>query len=307
MKTSAILRIVLWSIVALLLLGLLICGIVGVPIFGGLSFGGFSYENSELYSVGPGSADPAQVQELEVHWISGDVRISLYDGETVQFSETADRALEEKEQLHYLLRDGKLILQFRASQAFGFALRSSLQKSLEIRLPRSMAETLRRLSADSVAASIALEEGVSAQTVELESVSGGVTLSGTQAARLSVETVSGSVNATDVTADTVETEAISGTVRLAGSFGSLQQESVSGEIEVRTSTPLRSFDAETVSGNIRLTLPEGGGFTAQHDSVSGDFICDFAVQSREDQATYLDGSADIRMETVSGDMHLLRG
>ncbi|MDD6847516.1 MAG: DUF4097 family beta strand repeat-containing protein [Oscillospiraceae bacterium] len=65
------------------------------------------------------------------------------------------------------------------------------------------------------------------------------------------------------------------------------------------------IDMESVSGNVNITIPEKiGGFTADYDTVSGDFSTDFSVKTIGNSHTYGDGSAEFDFETVSGDIKI---
>ena len=57
-----------------------------------------------------------------------------------------------------------------------------------------------------------------------------------------------------------------------------------------------------VSGNITLTIPEGNGFTAELDTVSGKFNCDLPVVMRGDKRIHGDGSAEFEFDTTSADV-----
>ena len=65
-----------------------------------------------------------------------------------------------------------------------------------------------------------------------------------------------------------------------------------------------SIEAETVSGEIILYLPEDTGFTAELDSVSGEFKCDFEVSEKKDRYQSGDSSNYYEFDTVSGDVRI---
>ena len=68
---------------------------------------------------------------------------------------------------------------------------------------------------------------------------------------------------------------------------------------------LNALDAGSVSGNVRISMPENAGFTADVDSVSGDISGTYPMQMNA-KNRYIggDGSCRISVNTVSGDIQL---
>ena len=73
-------------------------------------------------------------------------------------------------------------------------------------------------------------------------------------------------------------------------------------MSVSTSVLLEAAECDSVSGNITLTIPEGNGFTAELDTVSGKFNCDLPVIMRGDKRIHGDGSAEFEFDTTSADV-----
>ncbi|MFR0733389.1 MAG: hypothetical protein ACLSHU_03540 [Oscillospiraceae bacterium] len=88
-KNSVIVRIILWTLTALILLGVLLWGLELLPGLSirGLSFGGwdFHYKDSAQYQVGSGSVSAAGLRSLEVNWVDGSVHLEVTDGDSVVF------------------------------------------------------------------------------------------------------------------------------------------------------------------------------------------------------------------------------
>lgn len=315
MKTSAIVRIVMWSVLAVFLTGVLCIGItkpdwlpgkfsVGNGISGLKS--ALDYPESESYTVGEGSVSADQIQEIEIHWSAGKVHICTYDGERVRFWE--DDGLAEDDQMRYLVRDGKLTIQYRKPFfLFGFSNTGSLPKELSVEIPESMAAKmdLKTLEVETASAGISAEN-LRCGEINLTAVSGRIVLEQVACNKADLETVSGEITAVNVEAERLSANMVSGAAALEGSFAEIDTEGVSGACEVRSAVCPESVNMETVSGNVSLSIPENKGFTAEIETVSGDFDCDFATTGRKSRYQYGSGGAEFDFESVSGDIRILK-
>ena len=137
--------------------------------------------------------------------------------------------------------------------------------------------------------------------MSVSTTSGEINLENAECFEVSLETVSGRIKTSDVSANDFSLESVSGDCVLSGSFSDIDAESVSGDFEFVSSSCPGKIDCSTVSGSIKVTIPENDGFTASLDTVSGDLECDFEAVFSKKQVRYGDGSAEFDFETVSGD------
>jgi len=288
-KTNAKSRLITHSIVAVVLTVVLISGIVWGPSCNGginispfscngISFGGYTYDDADKYSVGEFTLDE-EITSIDIDWIAGDVNIVATAENKVSASESD--VDDDDNKLRYRVVDGKLMIKFKKSER---AFDSNLKKELNLYIPAEMADKLQLVKVQCVSATLDMEN---------------VTIK-----NLDIETVSGKMEAKNVVIDTVKLESVSGGVNIAGTVDKLDAELVSGGIKVTSDKQLSSINVETVSGNITVAMPEGDGFTAEMDSVSGDLNVDFETTTRDEKRIFGDGSADYGFETVSGDVNL---
>lgn len=120
---------------------------------------------SETFSV-----EPARVREIEVDWLGGSVMVVLTDDDRLSFAEMAYQDMPEEQRLSYALDGDTLKIDFCRS---GHLLSSSPEKQLVLSIPRSL--TLEKFEADTTAAAVNVT-GLHTQTVDAETVSGGVTI-----------------------------------------------------------------------------------------------------------------------------------
>lgn len=137
--------------------------------------------------------------------------------------------------------------------------------NLVIRLPRSA-----ELEARAVSGSIDLE-GLNGPLVRASNVSGPVVATDTRPDRLSLETVSGRIEADTGGRSENRIKTVSGSIAVTGVGGSVQVESVSGNLEI-AGEGLQSLEAQTVSGSIRADIGVADRARLSLQSHSGDLV-----------------------------------
>ncbi len=309
MKKSAIARIVIWSVVALILTGLLISALV-IPqkgfwtslfnssIFDSFRYETYTYDNENEYIAGSSVVISEQITNIDVDWISGSVKIIANDSDKIKFEESASDPIEEKYQLRYRVKGDTLYIKPCKSMR---TLNKIPYKDLEIYIPYDLASAMHEIDIETASAEISLTE-ITAKELELSTASGGVWLEKCSAVDINLENVSGYINLTETNADKVDAEFVSSDIEIMGTVGRLRVKSVSGNVYLDSDTAPNSVDISTVSGNIKFEIPENDGFSIEFDSVSGKITSDFALTLNKGTQIYGNGSRDYEFETVSGDV-----
>lgn len=124
MKTNAIVRIILYTILALTLTGILLVGI-GMDSFIDLPHSGSTLEGGEAY------IDAEPIRELDIDWAGGSITIISADIDEIRITETGK--FEEKHALVYNVKGKTLSIDYsKASNFIG----STPDKDLVIAVPR---------------------------------------------------------------------------------------------------------------------------------------------------------------------------
>lgn len=288
-KTAAT-RVILWTGVALVLMVILMVGISGRDFsFADIgSFGfttSFAYDDPGEYTTAPGtiSIPQGKIDQLDINWLSGEVNVTVYNGSDIQIYEEASRELKDNEVLRYRNKGDKLTIQYCESRS-GFGFNNMPSKKLYVNIPASL--SLNSLDIENISSSIHVQaSGMYIRTVDIESVSGSIDISNLTGRELNVENVSGSLH-------------------VDGAFDSIDAQSVSGSQYYRLAYVPKGVDIESISGSISFDLPKEGGFTVRLDSVSGSISSDLAEVVGRNSATHGDGKSVFDIETVSGSVNI---
>ena len=270
-----------WAI-ALICVGvaaaILALNFAGQAAFGVLRAGGrYIYDNANKYETldrsGFGSAeDPVAASEL----LTGDVYLVESDTDGVTFQEDYTGSNEDY-RMRYKVSNGKLTIQPCKSKLFGSI--DLPRKALTVFLPDTL--TLDKITVETVSADVELMGG-SVDTLSINTTSGNITGPGLSAKEYELGTVSGDISLT----------------ALPAGSSAIDCETVSGEVRISCTAHPDEIDFNSVSGNLRLTLPKGScRYTLDFSTVSGDRDTDRFISGGDE--TY-----DITAETVSGNVEL---
>ena len=248
----------------------------------------YIYDNAGSYETldrsGFGSAEDSVaaselltgIDEIEIHWLTGDVYLVESDEDGVNFQEdyTGDN---EDYRMRYKVSNGKLTIQPCKSKLFGSI--DLPRKALTVFLPDTL--TLDKITVETVSADVELMGG-SVDTLSINTTSGNITGPGLLAKEYELGTVSGDISLT----------------ALPAGSSAIDCETVSGEVRISCTAHPDEIDFNSVSGNLRLTLPKGScRYTLDFSTVSGDRDTDRFISGGDE-------TCDITAETVSGNVEL---
>lgn len=225
---------------------------------------GQSQSASGSEAAGANSISASSVSKISVEWAAGSVNISYYDGTDIQFDDGLDAA--DDNALFSRTEGSELKIYYNRNAR---NTQNSNEKTLQINIP-----------------------------------------AGTELTEFDIETASADINVNGIIADQIELHSVSGDIHATGEFASLDIETTSGNAQVTdTAALIRQIDANAVSGNITVTIPQSiDGFYMEYETVSGEINNDFGAaingSSRRGTANYGNGSANIEVETVSGNFSL---
>lgn len=279
MKTSAIIRIIIFSLVIVILASIMIAGMTLQGIR--FHFGNDGIQGGTVSSEG--SVPAGEIRSIAVEWVSGSITIQTADTDTITFSETG---ADSKEEIMVWKQSGdELKIQFQQPRVwfgFSFGLDADNSKDLVITVP----------------------EDWNARDLHIESVSADIRANGITAGSFDIENVSGYCDLAECIIDELDVETVSGRVDLMGSVRIASLEAVSADCTLTLSAGTKEIDLDSVSGDLTVYLPADQGFTASIDGLSGDISTDFPTTTSAGTHIHGDGSCKIEAEGVSGNISI---
>ena len=296
---------------------LVVLGVSAVLILSGNI--GLTYANAAQYTAGETTVT-GTVENLDVDWISGNVRIEYHNGAGISVTETGNQTIAGDDQLRWWL-DGTT-LRIRYAKAGRFRLFDTLEKTLTLSLPEGTG--LKAVKIHTTSGNIDVPE-LAANETDLSVTSGNVNAaadtrkitakatSGNLSIRtagktedVNIEITSGSISAELEDAKSAHLHSTSGDIRISGRIGDADISATSGRISVRFDA-FENLKIHVTSGDVKAVLPETPGFTCEASMTSGDFNYSGFSKASKEGKTYTfgeGGNGRCSISTTSGNIRI---
>ena len=282
---------------------------------------GLTYAHADRYTAGE-AALTEKVENLDVDWTSGDIRIEYHTGSEIRVTESGNREITGDDQVRWWL-DGAT-LRIRYAKSGRFRLFDTLKKTLTLSLPEGTvlktAEIhttsgdmdIPGLNADEAKLSVTsgnVKAVADVRTLEVGATSGDLDIRAAGATdSVTIKVTSGRITAAMDHAKRVSAKSTSGGITVTGRVGEAEISVTSGTIDVKLDA-FRKLNIEATSGNVKAALPENdGGFTCTASMTSGNFDYSGFERSSKDGGTYTfgDGKNECTIRTTSGDIRIVK-
>lgn len=311
MKTNAIIRIIIFSLVICILLALLILGIhwgsggfrvyhpssETLPTLSDIDDGadqssiavnpsGTQASSGSTQPTGStqpaGSAKSNSLDKLSIDWLSGTITIRPGDTDTILYEESG--VTDSKYQMVVKEKGSTLHLQY-CKDGIRLGWPMDLHKDLTITVPREW--VCKELEIDAASATVEMED-LTIQEFDLDTASGACRIVNCNVEEMDVDTASGNVD-------------------FSGSLGSFDCDSASAKITLVLDNVPSHIEVDTASGDVDLTLPADAGFTAEIEGMSTQFSSDFPTATKNDRHICGDGKCAIKVDAMSADVTIRKG
>ena len=310
MKTNAIIRIVIWSIVLVFLVGVLVAFVaeerylndytaatspmvseIFVPLEPEAAVPSETVVGETPVSVLPNeeklTLDPKTIDEIEIEWVAGDILILPRDVSEITVTESD--VSDERYSMVWKTQNRKLEIKFCEESwksGLGIHLTDDLSKDLYIYVPQDW--QCRSLEIDAASATVEMRN-MTIGEMDLDGASGTCNLENCSIRDLDIDTASGDVIFSG-TLDTLDFDAASAS--FVGEF---------------YETPSR-IDIDSMSGKLDISFPENCGYTLSMDGMSSRFSSEFQGTTMKNNAhVYGDGRCRIDVDGMNCDVNIRKG
>ena len=289
MKTSAVIRIILFSL-AILLLSFILLSVLDQNYYieGGRVHTYEEAEYIEPIAIAQQDEISAQIRNIEIEWAAGSITIQP-DEHSQSIHVTEYAPAESKYQLVMKQSGQTLKIKFcEGSVTFpSFGIDIDISKDLVITVPADW--VCNSIEIDAAAADVDIHD-LQVNELDFDGASGLLILDNCKIVNLDIDTASGDVEFTGILKE-LDFDAAS--AKFSGEFFEMPNH----------------LKLDAMSGDLDLVLPEYCWFTCELDTMSGSFDTDFVTT--QENGVYIHGNKDkachIKISALSGDVSILKG
>jgi len=230
-----------------------------------------------------------QLKEIYIHSVSSDVSVFSTDEEDIKIHFYGRSALKSEKALPKLitnLEGSKLKIEIKYPKAV-FYIRLNANVVLDVYIPQDYREN-----------------------IIIDTVSADVDISNLDINNFQCKTVSGDLRIESLGSDSLTLKTTSGNINMLDILGNLKVDSVSGDINVGYRVFDNNVDIKTISGKVKIDLPQNAEFYLKTNTVSGEVVTKFPItiisfnKMNQLEGTVGTGDNSIIIDTVSGDIYI---
>jgi len=227
-----------------------------------------------------------QLKEIYIHSVSSDVSVFSTDEEDIKIHFYGRSTLKSEKALPKLitnLEGNKLKIEIEYPKVLFY----NATVVLDVYIPQDYAGN-----------------------INIDAVSADVDISNLDINNFQCKTVSGDLRIESLGSDNLTLKTTSGDVNIMDFSGNLKADSVSGDINVGYGVFENNIDIKTISGKVKIDLPQNAEFYLKTNTVSGEVVAKFPItiisfnKMNQLEGTVGTGDNRIIIDTVSGDIYL---
>lgn len=288
MRTNAIIRIIIYSLVILILSGILISVLFfGLYVADGRVQSHHSDEHiASIEGVVTQEIFSNDIKNIEIEWVAGSITIQpSTTANDIQITESFGRDVSQTMVCRQSGQTLKIQFSEESMKFPSFGINVDYSKDLVITVPENWIGNSLEIDAASTEVEV---HDLNINELDFDGASGRLTLDNCEIVELDIDTASGDVEFT-------------------GILKELDFDAASAKFEGEFFQIPNHLNLDTMSGDLTIVLPEYCGFELTLDTMSGSFDSDFEFNTMG--ATYKvgDGACKIKVSAMSGDVSILKG
>ncbi len=227
-----------------------------------------------------------QLKEIYIHSVSSDVSVFSTDEEDIKIHFYGRSALKSEKALPKLitnLEGSKLKIEIEYPKVLFY----NANVVLDVYIPQDYREN-----------------------IIIDTASADVDISNLDINNFQCKTASGDLRIESLGSDNLTLNTASGDVDIVDFSGNLKADLVSGDIDVGYRVFDNNVDIKTISGKVKIDLPQNAEFYLKTNTVSGEVVAKFPItiisfnKMNQLEGTVGTGDNRIIIDTVSGDIYL---
>ena len=288
MKTSAIIRIIIFSLL-IVILSFILLSVLDYNYY--IADGRvWSYDHEPLPTEALMETNQhditTQIQNIEIVWVAGSITIHRSDSlSSIQVYEMCPSGSDYQMVMKQSGQTLKIQYCEESMKFPSFGIDIDVSKDLVITVPKNW--NCNNLEIDAAATEVNIHD-LTINELNFDGASGNLVLDNCNITELDIDTASGDVE-------------------FVGTLEHLDFDAASAKFCGEFLTVPRTLDMDSMSGDLELVLPPDSGFELILDTMSGSFDTDFTFGKHDNLYICGDGNCKINVSALSGDVSILKG
>lgn len=307
-RNLKIIRIAMWSLVALGLTAILILGITNSNGISGV----FNFTNiidSNIAVQKDENLEINGVNKIVINFSSSDIIVKATDEENMRIIQKSTKTLKDDEKFQVIQGNNQITIEKgkfgNLSNTWSFG---NLQEVVEVYLPKDYNSDL---DIKTSSGDIKLDSDMILSNINVSASSGDIASKyNLDAKGINIVTSSGDINIETLTTSTYKIKATSGDIKINSLTGSGKVDTSSGDIKLQYKDIEEYSEVTATSGDVKLTIQKGISFEFKGKCSSGDINSNLDLNYKDEdhhEATAKIGNGPykkITVNTSSGDINI---
>lgn len=307
-RNLKIIRIAMWSLVALGLTAILILGITNSNGINGV-FNLTNIIDSNIAVQKDENLEIKSVNKIIVDFSSSDIIVKVTDEDNMRIVQKSSKTLKDDEKFQVIQGNNQITIEKRKfgnlSNTWSFG---NFKEVIEIYLPKKYNSDL---DIETSSGDIKFDSDIILSNANFSASSGDIVSKyNLEVKDFNIETSSGDISIETLTAPTYKIKATSGDIKINSLSGSGQVDTSSGDIKVEYKDIEEYSEVTATSGDVKLTIQKGMSLEFKGKCSSGDINSNLDLNYKDEnhhEATARIGNGPykkISVNTSSGDISI---
>lgn len=307
-RNLKIIRIAMWSLVALGLTAILILGITNSNGINGV-FNLANIIDSNIAVQKDENLEIKSVNKIIVDFSSSDIIVKVTDEDNMRIVQKSSKTLKDDEKFQVIQGNNQITIEKRnfgnLSNTLSFG---NFKEVIEIYLPKKYNSDL---DIETSSGDIKFDSDIILSNANFSASSGDIVSKyNLDAKGINIETSSGDISIETLTTSTYKIKATSGDIKINSLTGSGKIDTSSGDIKVEYKDIEEYSEVTATSGDVKLTIQKGMSLEFKGKCSSGDINSNLDLNYKDEnhhEATARSGNGPykkISVNTSSGDISI---
>lgn len=281
-----------------------------------------AYDNVDAFGMGNTveyTVKESNIKNIDMKFVSEKIQVYIGEYTDIRLVQSTSYNIGEADRLNLRVVGETVTIEKPAlKHLFNFINIFNKREAITLYLPRSYQEglnvktvsgniyleglELEALECDTTSGEVEVEDVGVKKELEINTVSGDINFKDIKSKNIHFNTTSGDIKLDEIVVEMIECGSTSGDIEFKGLGDYFKMSTTSGEIKVALAKMFKELTSSSVSGDVKVSIPDNSGFKLKYSTTSGDLDSDFDLN----QSIYKENNVQMTVRTTSGDLDIVK-